>query len=61
MIIIYATTKQGISHLSRKVSSVHRGEAEVDIKLPSGIDVMCQAWEWDKWCLPWYDGDYSGG
>ena len=43
ILIIYTTTMRGTSHLSREVANIHRGEAEVDIELPSGMDVVFHA------------------
>ena len=43
----------GMSHLSHEVTNIHRGAAEVDIKLPSGINVIWHASEWHKWFIPW--------
>ena len=38
ILIIYTMTMHGMSCLSHEVTNIHRGEAEVDIKLPSGIN-----------------------
>ena len=39
-IIIYPTTMHGKLHLSHKVTNIQRGEAELNIKLPSRINVI---------------------